>query len=69
MAKLMGLDYTIQYKKGRDNVVADALSRCMENGETTAIMEAIPEWYQEVASSYESNESVKEIFRATGVGS
>ena len=61
MAKLIGLDYTIQYKKGKGNVVADALSCCMEKGETTAISEAIPEWYQEVASSYESDELVKEI--------
>lgn len=27
MVKLIGLDYTIQYKKGRENVTADALSR------------------------------------------
>ncbi|XP_071900942.1 uncharacterized protein [Coffea arabica] len=27
LAKLMGLDYEIQYKRGKDNIVADALSR------------------------------------------
>ena len=53
MTKLMGLDYTIQYKKGQDSVVADALSCCMEKVETTAILAAIPEWYQELASNYE----------------
>jgi len=30
MAKLMGLDYTIQYRKGKENVAADAPSRCHE---------------------------------------
>ena len=59
MAKMMGLDYIIQYKKGKDNVVADALSRCQEKGETTAITALIPCWYQEVANSYNSDEQIK----------
>ena len=52
MAKMMGLDYIIQYKKGKDSVVADALSRCQEQGEVAALTTLIPEWYQEVASNY-----------------
>ena len=59
MAKLMGLDYTIQYKKGRENVVADTLSRCQEKGETTAITALILSLYQEVANSYELDEQIK----------
>ena len=27
LAKLMGYDFTIEYKKGKDNVIADKLSR------------------------------------------
>lgn len=30
LMKLLGYDYTISYKKGKDNVVADALSRKQE---------------------------------------
>mgnify|MGYP003366292506 CR=1 FL=1 len=30
LTKLLGLDYTIQYRKGRNNLVADALSRLEE---------------------------------------
>lgn len=38
ITKLMGLDYEISYKKGKENVVADSLSRKMESAE-----EFIPE--------------------------
>lgn len=31
VSKLIGFDYEIQYKKGNDNVVVDALSRIPEN--------------------------------------
>ena len=53
MAKLMGLDYSIQYKKGKENVVANALSRHYEEGSVAAITAVIPEWCQQVIESYE----------------
>lgn len=42
MAKLMGLDYLIQYKRGKENVVANALSRCHKEGRVAAITTVIP---------------------------
>jgi hypothetical protein len=33
LLNLLGYDFTIEYKKGRDNFVADALSRKMEEVE------------------------------------
>ena len=33
VCKLMGMDYTIVYRKDKENVVADALSRREEKGE------------------------------------
>ncbi|KAL3509710.1 hypothetical protein ACH5RR_029111 [Cinchona calisaya] len=33
LSKLMGMDYEIQYKKGKDNMVADALSRRLLAGD------------------------------------
>lgn len=59
MAKLMGLDYSIQYRRGKENVVADALSRRQEEGSTSAITAIIPAWCQEVIDSYDGDEQVK----------
>lgn len=43
MLRLMGLDYALLYRKGKENVVADALSwRDMEEGKLSAISMVIP---------------------------
>lgn len=60
----MGLDYVIEYKKGVENRVADALSRRegveeVETMELMAITELIPQWVQDVHSSYEGDEWVQ----------
>ena len=55
----MGLDYVIQYKKDKENIAADALSRCREEGLTASIMAVIPTWCKEVASSYEGDEKLQ----------
>ena len=42
----MGLDYTILYCKGKENVVADALSKREDNeGGITVV---VPKWVKEV---------------------
>lgn len=49
----MGLSYTIQYKKGTENCVVDALSgRSNEEATVNAISAAMPLWLEEVLSSY-----------------
>ncbi len=43
MLKLMGLEYTIKYKKGKENLAVDALSRRgIEEGSVHALSTAIP---------------------------
>lgn len=62
MLKLMGLNYSIQYKKGRENAAADALSRRGETeGESLAITAAIPTWVEEVVESYSGDKHCEKI--------
>ncbi|GJX69778.1 retrotransposable element Tf2 [Tanacetum coccineum] len=42
LLKLLGFDYEIEYKQGKDNVVADALSRIQREGELLSILTALP---------------------------
>lgn len=51
--KLLGLQYTIRYRKGPENKVADALSHFLEPGaQCVAISTTSPAWTQLVAESY-----------------
>jgi hypothetical protein len=49
VTKLFGYDYEIIYKKGKDNVVADALSRKYEDeGSLFSLSFIVPDWLQVV---------------------
>ncbi|KAJ3684341.1 hypothetical protein LUZ61_013505 [Rhynchospora tenuis] len=69
LCTLLGLDYIIEYKKGRDNKVADALSRVQgqnwflgdQCAEVTAVSEILPQWIQELTQSYEGDQWVNDI--------
>ena len=57
MIKLMGYDYKVEYRKGRENRAADALSRRDVNGQGSdedcnAIVTIIPDWVEDVKGSY-----------------
>lgn len=56
MLRLMGLNYTIVYKQGRENIVADALSRKeVEEGMVLSASAVKLEWAVEVTESYKSD--------------
>ncbi|KAJ3685964.1 hypothetical protein LUZ61_015128 [Rhynchospora tenuis] len=69
LCKLLGLNYTIEYKKGKENKVADALSRVgnqnwmlQENIATVcAISEIIPQWIQEMLASYTDDPWISDL--------
>ena len=47
--KLMGYDYEITYKKGKDNIVVDALSHTFdEQASLSAISMPVPNWLESV---------------------
>lgn len=56
ISKLLGLDYEIQYKRGAENKVADALSRRdSDSYEFSAMTVLKPKWLEEVLLSYQSD--------------
>ena len=56
--QFLGLDFKVHHKKGKDNVVADALSR-KENGNVISIL--IPQWIQDIADMYIGDSKVRNL--------
>jgi len=67
ITKLLGYDFTIEYKKGTENRVADALSRQFEelhedgHLSVSLISFPTPTWVEDLKSSYMSDPSTKEL--------
>ena len=55
----MGYDYEITYKKGKDNLVVDALSRTFDDhASLSAISMPIPNWLQSIQQGYVNDSSL-----------
>ncbi|KAL0313077.1 UNVERIFIED_CONTAM: Retrovirus-related Pol polyprotein from transposon.6 [Sesamum radiatum] len=66
ISKLLGLDYEIQYKKERDNIAADALSR-KEQTDCFTITVIIPNWITDIERSYEGDDEFLPIIQAKAI--
>ncbi|WVZ95116.1 hypothetical protein U9M48_040918 [Paspalum notatum var. saurae] len=67
-SKLLGLQYKVIYKKGSDNRVADALSRCpAPNAHCAAISTGVPSWINEVLDSYTNDSSATDLLTKLSV--
>jgi hypothetical protein len=69
MTRLMGLQFKIIYRKGRDNAAADALSRVTSLMLTHACSEVIPTWIQEVINSYATYQAAQKLLAQLAVTS
>ncbi|XP_073359923.1 uncharacterized protein [Aegilops tauschii subsp. strangulata] len=69
MTKLVGLQFSIQYKKGVENTVADALSRVAHLFPLQAISTSKPVWIQEVLNSYSVDSAAQGMLQKLAVDS
>lgn len=64
---MLGLNYSIQYKKGQENKAADAPSKRdePEEEETYAITIVQPQWVDQLVESYIGDTEAQQIIIAT----
>ena len=60
----MGYDYEITYKNGKDNLVADALSRTFDDHASLSVISMpLPNWLQSIQQGYVNDSSLSQIIQ------
>lgn len=69
LLKLMEYDYSIEYKAGKENLVADALSRLSQVENCQSMTVVVPEWVLDIQKSYEGDVHAHKILSMIGTDS
>jgi hypothetical protein len=69
LTKMLGLQYTIVYRKGSENTAADALSRRPQevHGQLTAISSVVPAWLTDVITGYQNDPKAQALLAQLAV--
>jgi hypothetical protein len=63
----MGKQFKVVYKQGKDNVVADSLSRVAHLTAIQVVSEATPQWAQEVLNSNHTDAAAQSLLQSLAV--
>ena len=69
MTRLMGLQFRIIYKQGKENLAADALSRVAHMMALRVVSQLQPQWIQEVLNSYATDAQAQELLSQLALSS
>lgn len=61
MTRMMGLQFKIIYKQGKENLAADALSRVAHMMAIQAVASVKPQWIQELLNSYATDTQAQQL--------
>jgi hypothetical protein len=65
--KLMGLQYKLVYRKGKENSAADALSRLPSDNDLYAISLCRPKWLESITDGYAADEKAKALLQELSI--